>query len=117
MARRARGSVRQGYCEATHQGRVRQHVHESYDDAERRRSATLDFWPYFESIPSDDFNGVDCLAKQVVHVYESAGGRYQHVLVASDRKNVFMVVVLIVPDRAVYGHRLLDLTEEYGLPA
>ena len=78
-------------------------------------SPPFDFWDYFENIPESDFGDHDCSAGEVDQVYQTAGGRYQHVLVKSTEKNVFMVVVLNLKDRVVYGHRLLDLNEAYGL--
>jgi len=35
--------------------------------------------------------------------------------VGSENRNVFMVLVLDLGERAVIGHRLLDLNQEYGL--
>lgn len=42
-------------------------------------------------------------------------GNCQHVLVNSEDKNVFMVLVLDLASRSVLGHRLLNLNQEYGL--
>jgi len=41
--------------------------------------------------------------------------RFDHVLVNSEDRNVFMVVVLDREAGKVHGHRLLDLNREYGL--
>ena len=73
------------------------------------------FWDYFDAIPLSDFDNHDCSAGSVTHVWEQPSGRYQHVLVDTEDKNVFMVLVLDVPSRSVLGHRLLDLNREYGL--
>jgi hypothetical protein len=75
----------------------------------------FEFWDYFESIPRSDFEGHDCSAGSVAYVWEHPTGRFQHVLVHSEDKNVFMVLVLDVAGRTVLGHRLLDLSREYGL--
>ena len=73
------------------------------------------FWPYFDAIPSVDFEGHDCSEGAVTYVYEHPNGNYQHVLVNSEDKNVFMILVLDLTSRSVLGHRLLDLNQEYGL--
>jgi hypothetical protein len=73
----------------------------------------FDFWPYFDAIPARDFEEHDCSDGEVDYAWST--GRYQHVLVNSEDKNVFMVLVLDVEKRKVYGHRLLDLNKEYGL--
>lgn len=77
----------------------------------------FDVWEYFDTIPSADFKNHDCSAGSVTYAWEDPSGRYQHVLVDSEDKNVFMVLVLDVPGRRVLGHRLLDLNQEFGLRA
>jgi hypothetical protein len=42
-------------------------------------------------------------------------GPYEHVLISSEDRNVFMAIVLDREAGAVRGHRLLDLDREYGL--
>ena len=78
-------------------------------------SPPFEFWDYFESIPSADFEGHDCSVGGVTYVWQDSTGRYQFVHVNSEDKNVFMVLVLDIAGRAVLGHRLLDLNREYGL--
>jgi hypothetical protein len=77
--------------------------------------APFPFWNYFDAIPYADFEGHDCSEGEVVYVWEHPHGFYQHVLVNSEDKNVFMVIVLDLRSRRVLGHRLLDLNQEYGL--
>jgi hypothetical protein len=77
----------------------------------------FDFWPYFGSIPESDFEGHDCSAGRVEYAWRMLPGRFEHVLVSSEDRNVFMVLVLDLPAGVVYGHRLLDLNREYGLDA
>jgi len=75
----------------------------------------FDFWPYFEAIPSADFEGHDCSAGHVDWVYRDGGGRWEHVLVTSDMPSTFMVIVLDLAAGQVHGHHLLDLNKRYGL--
>ena len=75
----------------------------------------VDFWEYFDCIPAADFEQHDCSAGSVTYVWEHPTGRYQHVLVDSEDKNAFMVIVLDVHHREVLGHRFLDLDSEYKL--
>ncbi len=71
----------------------------------------FDFWDYFEEIPPVDFRGFDCTGGHVDAVWQTSGGRYQHVLIRTHVRNAFMALVLIVPDKSVYGHRILDLKQ------
>jgi hypothetical protein len=78
-------------------------------------NAPFSFWDYFDAIPQSDFDGHDCSEGRVTYVWEHPNGNFQHVLVDSEDKNVFMVLVLDLATQAVLGHRLLDLNREYGL--
>jgi hypothetical protein len=75
----------------------------------------FDFWPYFDLIPEADFEGHDCSAGKVRWVYQDPTARYEHVLVSSENKDIFMVLVLDRKNGVVLGHRLLNLLKEYGL--
>ena len=75
----------------------------------------FDFWPYFDSIPDEDFEGFDCSAGSVTYVYRDPDGRYEHVHVDSGDPNVFMVLVLDRRAKTMVGHRLLNLAALYGL--
>ena len=76
---------------------------------------SFDFWVYFDQIPDADFSGHDCSSGTVTYVYRHPSGRFEHVLVDSETRDVFMVLVLDCDRRVVLGHRLLDLPTLYGL--
>lgn len=75
----------------------------------------FDFWTYFEQIPEADFDGHDFSKGEVDTVYIEPTRRYEHVLINSEDKNVFLVLILDRQEQKVVGHRVLDLNEEYGL--
>jgi len=75
----------------------------------------IDFWDYFEKIPVDHFEGHDCSAGLVDDAWTDSTGKYQHVLINSENKNIFMVLVIDLSANLVYGHRLLNLNQEYGI--
>ncbi len=77
--------------------------------------APFDFWPYFEMIPSEDFEGFDCSEGDVHYVWQDSTGSIDHVLINSNDKNVFMVIILDLNKQKVIGHRLLNLNIEYGI--
>jgi hypothetical protein len=76
----------------------------------------LDFWSYADAIPKEDFSGHKC-QNTVSLAWEDAQRRYQHVLLNTEDKNVFMVLVLDLKADRVLGHHLLDLNEKYGMKA
>jgi hypothetical protein len=75
----------------------------------------FDFWPYFDGIPATDFEGHDCSDGVVEVTYRMEPSAYEHVLIRSENRNIFMVIVLDRAAGTVLGHRLLDLNREYGL--
>ena len=81
----------------------------------RGESPPFDFWPYVDGIPVADFEGHDCSAGAVDYVWRESSGTFEHVLINTEDRNVFMVIVLDRRKRCVHGHHLLDLNREYGL--
>ena len=77
----------------------------------------FDFWPYFDSLPKEELGGFFFSGSRVDYVYRDPSGRYEHVLISSENKNVFFVLVLDLDLQQVYGHRLLNLSDEYGFTA
>lgn len=75
----------------------------------------FDFWPYFDALDEEEFGGHDFSAGNVASAYRDPWDRYEHVLVSCGDRDVFFVMVLDLKQSEVYGHRLLNLNEEYGL--
>jgi hypothetical protein len=82
-------------------------------DVTRTAEQLLDIWPYVNAIPLTDFDGFELA--DVVYVYLDTSGGYQHVLVATEDKNVFLVIVIDVKRVKINGYHLLNLVELYGL--
>ena len=76
-------------------------------------SATV--WPYVESVPDADLEGHSVYEHFVEAVYRSDDGCYDHVLVMTRTKNVYLTVIVDLPGHSIHGHRLLDLNREYGM--
>jgi hypothetical protein len=76
-------------------------------------SALCDIEPYLAEIPIEDLGLA--LIGDVVLVAKDGLERVHHVVLNTDRKNVQIVLVIGVKERAVLGHALLDLGKEYGL--
>jgi hypothetical protein len=77
----------------------------------------LDIWPYVHAVPASDLDGHLIYDDFVDVVFRSDDNRFDHVLVTTKTKNVFLVVVVDLAHDCIYGHRLLDLNREYGLPS
>jgi hypothetical protein len=75
----------------------------------------IDIWPYVDSVPAEDLRGHEVYDRFVEYVYRDATGRFDHVLVMTRTKNVYLTVVIDLRRDALYGHHLLDLNEKYRL--
>lgn len=73
----------------------------------------IDIWPYVDSLDPKAF-GVESF-DDVDRVYQDARGRYDQIIIETDRPDIFLVVVVDVRVPSIFGHRLLDLNVEYGL--
>ena len=74
----------------------------------------FNFWPYFEEISPTDFAGHE-FSGNVTYVYEHPSGEFQHVLVNSEDKNIFLAIILNLPARQVVGHHILNFNALYGV--
>jgi hypothetical protein len=75
----------------------------------------LDLKPYLRAAQAD-IAPLELLAGAPPSaVYLTADRRFDHVLYPCDRSNVYLVVV-VVADAFVYGHFVLDLQKDHGLP-
>jgi hypothetical protein len=77
----------------------------------------LDIWPYVNAVPASDLEGHSIDDDFVDVVFRSDDNRFDHVLVMTKTKNVYLAVVVDLARGSIYGHRLLDLNREYGLPS
>ncbi len=75
----------------------------------------IDIGPYVASVPPEDLAGHEVQDGLVAHVYRGSQGRYDHVLVMTRTRDVFLAIVVDRTDRRIEGHHLLDLPALYGL--
>lgn len=75
----------------------------------------LDIWPYVDSVPATDLEGHFIHGRFVDVVYRSGDNCFDHVLVMTRTKNVYLAVVIDLTHNTIHGHRLLDLNREYGM--
>nr|WMC98874.1 hypothetical protein RAR13_09330 [Aminobacter aminovorans] len=85
----------------------------SMSDVTSAQQPVADVWPYVDLL---DPRSVGVLAiRDVEYVYRDASQRYDHVVIATDTADIFLVVIVDRRAKRVLGHRLLDLLVEYGL--
>ena len=78
-------------------------------------AGVFDIQPYVDSIPVKDLGGNELTDMLVEAVYRSSNDKYDHVLLITKTKNVFLLIVVDLVSDCIYGHHLLDLNKEYGI--
>ena len=75
----------------------------------------VDIWPYVGSVPELERQGHDIWGQFVDRVYRNATASFDHVLVMTKTKNVYLAVVVDLVDGHIHGHHLLDLNRKYEI--
>ena len=75
----------------------------------------LGIWPYVYSVPSNDLEGDVIYEPFVDGVYRTEDEHFDHVMVMTKTKNVYLAVIVDLACGSFHGHWLLDLNREYGL--
>jgi len=79
-------------------------------------NGVLDITPYLETVAAADLAGHHLQAGFPVEVvYRTSPQVFDLVHVMTNRKNVYLVVVVDVRADEIVGHHLLNLNKEYGL--
>ena len=61
-------------------------------------------------------NLIDELGKMHIrYIYDAKDGSYRHIVFTTDLKNIYLVVVIDLITKKIFGHHVLDLNKEYGL--
>jgi hypothetical protein len=76
----------------------------------------VDIWLYVEILRNDKVVLDYVFTNELVEsVYTNGDGSFHHVLLPTDNKNVFIVLVIDVIGQQIMGHFKLDLNQQYGL--
>ncbi len=75
----------------------------------------IDIAPYCQAIPDSDLGDHKPHDLEVDRVYRTSDDRYDHVLLMTHSKNIYMVVVIDLQQDRILGHHVLDLNKEYGV--
>ena len=76
----------------------------------------VDIWPYVSELLEERLVIDYVLEKHLVEkIYRNRNKSFDHVLLPTRDKNVFVVIIVDLIQKKVHGHYNLDLNEEYGL--
>ena len=78
--------------------------------------AITDIWGYAKCLLKNglisEYGFHNCLIEAV---YINDDNTYQHILLFTDKKNCYVVIIVDVLHRVIFGHYILDLNQEYDI--
>ena len=76
----------------------------------------VDIWHYINNIAEKKMIPKRILSKKTIYsIYMNNDETYEHILISTNRSNYYLVIVVDVIGKNIYGYYLLDLNKEYGL--
>ena len=75
----------------------------------------VDVWPYIEEVLSSEYEDIDTVKWDVAYVYINQSESHQHILINTGMENIYLVVVVDILQKHIFGHHLLNLNQKYGL--
>lgn len=75
----------------------------------------LDIWPYIDKVIAAEYATAETDDWDVQYVYMNQPGSHQHILIDTGMPNIYLVVVITVRERVIFGHYLLNLNHKYQL--
>ena len=78
--------------------------------------AILDIWPYVLMLVQNNIISEHVYKNNIVeYVYCDSLKKYDHILLPTAISNIFIILVVNIPNVTIDGHYTLNLENEYGL--
>ena len=84
-------------------------------DVTETAEPVLDIWEYVEQLSIDNIVLKYVLEKQLVEkVYRNSLNTFEHILLPTNHTSVFIVLVINIIEKDIFGHFKLDLEQLYN---
>jgi hypothetical protein len=85
-------------------------------DLTKTAGAVVDIWNYVKRLTDNNIVSKYVFEKQLIeYVYRNENDSFDHVLLPTSNENTFVVIVVDIKKKAIFGYFRLDLNKEYGL--
>jgi hypothetical protein len=90
---------------------------EKMNDVTTVVDAVVDIWEYIELLEKAKYYLNDYILENgiVEKVYRNSLNTYEQILVQTEKKNIYLIIVVNIKEQNIFGHYLLDLNKEYGI--
>ena len=85
-------------------------------DVTGEESDSIDIWIYVKEL-NRQYSNLDKIYQKgtIEIVYRTKENTYDHVLLPNEQKNNYLVIIVDLVLKRVFGHYYLDLNKEYGI--
>ena len=76
----------------------------------------IDIWPYVQELVNKKIIPEEVFTNQAIEIaYRNESGSFDHVLLPTQNRDVFIVIIIDLTNKQIKGHYRQDLNEVYGL--
>lgn len=98
------------------QDQFRSTMTEKMMDVTNSAEPVIDIWSYVEILVSQNTVVEFVFNNHLVDsVFRNLGNTFDHILLPTDRPDIFIVIIVDLIGKQIIGHYRLDLDKEYGL--
>lgn len=85
-------------------------------DVTQTSEPVVDIWTYINELVTDKIVDQETYDNgHVAYVYLNPNNKFEHVLLPTNDKNIFIVIIIDLLGKTIKGHYRLDLYSEYNL--
>lgn len=86
------------------------------DITEMEIDEPIEIWDYVEKLTENQIVNRIVYEKELVEkVYRNDLKTFDHILLPTEKQNVFLTIVVDLEKKRIFGHKILDLNKEYGI--
>ncbi|CAM1339180.1 hypothetical protein [Tenacibaculum aestuarii] len=84
------------------------------DITEMEINEPIDIWNYVKKLTESQIvNRIVYENELVEKVYRNDLKTFDHILLSTEKQNVFLIIVVDLKKKKIFGHKILDLNKEY----
>ncbi|WAC02964.1 hypothetical protein N7U66_04865 [Lacinutrix neustonica] len=85
------------------------------DITETEIDEPIDIWNYVKKLTENQIVNRIVYEKELVEkVYRNDLKTFDHILLPTEKQNLFLTIVVDLEKKEIFGHKILDLNMEYG---
>ena len=86
------------------------------DITEMEIDEPIDIWSYVKELTENQTLHLIVYKKELVEkVYRNDLNTFDHILLPTEKQNVFLTIVVDLKKKRIFGHKILNLNKEYGI--